>query len=158
VINQATEQCEPPNTPAGNFTQACNATCQLTGSTLCGACEANKCDAFFGSPGAWGCAGLTGAAKTNCESLLSCIRTTHCAAATHDAQACFCGTASDLGCLTGAANGACKGQYETAAGTTDPGIIAGIFTDPSTPVGLADNEITCDADTSAPSCTATCPL
>jgi cysteine-rich repeat protein len=158
TVNQPSEQCEPPNTAAGNYTPSCDAMCQA-GATLCQQCEAQKCDAFFGAPGAWGCAGLTGAAKTNCEALIGCIRTTHCAAATNDAQACFCGTASDLACLTGSANGACKGQYETAAGTTDPSVIAGLFTDPSSPVGLANNQITCDADTtSTPSCTNVCPL
>jgi hypothetical protein len=158
VINQPSEQCEPPNTPATNFGQGCNATCQRTGNTLCGTCEAGKCDAFFGGPGAWGCAGLTGTAKTNCEALVTCIRTTHCAAATNDAQACYCGTATDLACLTGAANGSCKAQYEAAGGTTDPGALAGLFTDPSSPVGLADNQITCDADTGTPSCRNVCPL
>ncbi len=158
AINQPSEQCEPPNTPAGNFSQACSATCTLAGATLCETCEAGKCDAFFGAPGAWGCAGLTGTAKTNCEALVTCIRNTDCAVATNDSQACYCGTAADLACLTGAANGACKAQYEAAAGTTDAGTIAGLFVDPSSPVGLASNQITCDADTSAPSCTAVCPL
>jgi cysteine-rich repeat protein len=159
TINQPSEQCEPPNTPAGNFTPGCSATCTTTGATLCSACEANKCDAFFGSPGAWGCAGLTGSAKTKCEALVTCIRTSHCAVATSDAQACFCGTAGDLACLTGMANGACKAQYEAAAGSSDPGVIAGLFTDPSSPVGLADNQITCDVDTSStPNCTGVCPL
>ncbi len=156
---QAGEQCEPPNTPAGNFTQACNAMCQRAGNTLCGTCEASKCDAFFGAPGAWGCAGLTGTARSNCEALVSCIRTTHCAVATSDAQACYCGTATDLACLTGMANGQCKAQYEAAAGTMDAGTIAGLFTDPSSPVGLADNQITCDVDNSGgPNCRPVCPL
>src|SRR5262249_26135212 len=141
------------------FSPACDANCKFTGASLCSACETTKCDPFFGSPGAWGCQDLTGAAKTNCLALLGCIRTSHCAAATHDAQACYCGTASDLGCLTGAANGACKAQSEPAAGTTDPGTIASLFTDPSSPVGRADNEITCDADSSTPPvCTSVCPL
>jgi len=158
TINQPSEECEPPNTPAGNFTRACDAACRLTGATLCAACEATKCDAFFGDPTAWGCSHLTGAPRTRCEELLDCIRTTHCARATNDAQVCYCGTAADLACLTGAANGACKARYEAAAGTTDPGTIAGLFTDPSSPIGLADNEITCDADPSAPDCRNVCPL
>jgi hypothetical protein len=158
VINQPSEECEPPNTPPGNFTPACDANCKIGAPSNCSTCEATKCDGFFGSPGAWGCAGLTGAAKANCQAIVDCVRSTHCAQATSDAQACYCGTAGDLACLTGAANGACKAKYEAAAGTTDPGTIAGLFTDPSSPVGLADNEITCDADTSAPTCTNVCPL
>jgi hypothetical protein len=151
------EDCDPPGTPATSYAAGCDASCHAT-AALCGVCEASKCDALFGQTGAWGCAGLTGAAKTNCAALIACIRTSHCAQATNDAQACYCGTATDLGCLSGNANGACKAQYEAAAGTTDPGTIAGVFTDPSSPVGLADNEITCDADTSAPLCTSACPL
>jgi cysteine-rich repeat protein len=98
-INQASEQCEPPGTPAGNFTPGCSASCTIE-STLCAACEAQKCDVLFGGPGAWGCADLTGDAKTACEALVTCIRDTDCAVATSDAQACYCGTVSDLGCLT----------------------------------------------------------
>jgi hypothetical protein len=61
--------------------------------------------------------------------------------------------------LTGQANGACLAAYEAAAGTSDPGVIAGVFTDPSSPVGLANNQITCDAESSeSPSCTTVCPL
>jgi hypothetical protein len=157
MINQASEQCDPP-APAGNFTQACNATCQLTGNSLCGTCEAGKCDAFFGQPGAWGCAALTGTAKTNCLALLSCIRTNHCATATGDAQPCYCGTASDAVCLGGGGNGVCKSAYETAAGTTDFNVIINGFVDPSTTFGLVDNEITCDGDNTTPSCRTVCPL
>jgi hypothetical protein len=151
------EDCDPPNTPATNFASGCDASCKFIGS-LCSTCEASKCDVLFGQTGAWGCAGLTGAAKANCVDLLNCIRNSHCAAASSNAQACYCGTASDAGCLSGSANGVCKTQYETAAGTTDAGVIASLLSDPSSPVGLVDNEISCDADTSAPLCTAVCPL
>ena len=158
VINAPGEECEPPNEPATSYGYGCDASCRVTDS-LCHACELTKCDALFGDAGAWGCANLSGTAKANCEALLSCIRTSHCAAATQDAQGCYCGTAADLGCLTGSANGACKAQYEAAAGTTDPATIANVFTDPSSPVGLANNQITCDADTSTPpNCTSACPL
>ena len=158
VVNQPSEQCEPASTPAGNFTPACSATCEV-GPSLCATCEASKCDAFFGFPGAWGCAGLTGSDRTNCEALVTCIRDTHCAAATSDAQACYCGTATDIGCLSGAGDGACKAQYEAAAGTTDAPTIAENFTFPGSPVGLANNQITCDADTAdAQTCTNVCPL
>ena len=157
VVNAPGEQCEPAGTAATPYAAGCDASCH-TSAPLCGTCEASKCDDLFGGPGAWGCAGLTGAARTSCDALLGCIRTTHCAAATRDAQACYCGSVSDLTCLTGGGNGACKAQYEAAAGTTDPGTIIGVFTDPASPVGLVDNEITCDADTSAPSCLASCPL
>jgi hypothetical protein len=61
--------------------------------------------------------------------------------------------------LGGAANGKCKTQYETAAGTTDFNVIINGFVDPTTTFGRVNNEITCDGDTSsAPSCTTVCPL
>jgi hypothetical protein len=151
------EECDPPNTPATNFAPGCDATCKITGS-LCSTCEASKCDAFYGQTGAWGCAGLTGTAKTDCLALLSCIRTSHCATAGGDAQRCYCGTASDSQCLGGGANGACKTQYETAAGTSDFSVIINGFVDPTTTFGLVNNQITCDGDTGAPVCMAVCPL
>ena len=81
------------------------------------------------------------------------------AQATGNPQACYCGTASDAGCLGGSANGACKAQYEAAAGTTDVNTITGGFVDPATVFGRVDNEVTCDGDTtSTPSCTMVCPL
>ena len=157
VVNQASEQCDPP-AAATNFTAACDASCKITGQSLCGACETSKCDAFFAATGAWGCGGLTGTALTNCNALLSCIRTNHCATASGDAQPCYCGNVSDAVCLGGGAVGVCKTQYETAAGTTDFNTIINGFVDPTTTFGLVDNQITCDGDTSAPSCTAVCPL
>jgi hypothetical protein len=157
-IVQAGEDCDPPSTPATNFSPACDANCKFTGQSKCGTCEAGKCDGFFGSPGAWGCAGLTGTQLTNCQALLSCIRTNHCAP-TGDAQPCYCGTATDVQCLGGSGNGVCKTQYETAAGTTDFNVIINGFVDPSTVFGRVDNEVTCDGDTSSPPlCTAVCPL
>src|SRR5262249_3065680 len=91
------EECDPPNTPATNFAGGCDASRKITGSCSSTG-EASKGAVLFGQPGAWGCAGLTGAAKANCVDLLNCIRTSHCAAATSNTQACYCGTASDAAC------------------------------------------------------------
>lgn len=158
MVNQPSEDCDPPSVPATNFTPACDANCKFTGTSKCATCEASKCDAFYGAPNAWGCDTLTGTAKTNCQALLSCIRTNHCATAGGDAQPCYCGAVSDATCLGGGAIGVCKTAYETAAATTDFNVIINGFTDPTTTFGRANNEITCDGDTSAPSCTAVCPL
>ena len=159
VVNQPSEQCEPKSTPATNFTPACDASCKFSGVSLCSACENSKCDAFYGQPGAWGCNGLTGTAKTSCDALLTCIRTAHCSTSTGDAQPCYCGTVTDAQCLGGAANGVCKTQYETAAGTTDFNVIINGFVDPTTTFGRVNNQITCDGDTSStPSCKTVCPL
>jgi hypothetical protein len=157
-VVKAPEQCDPP-AAATDFTPACSSMCMFTGQSLCGACEASKCDKFYGQPNAWGCGSLTGTALTNCQALLSCIRTNHCATKAGDAQPCYCGTATDAACLGGMGNGVCRTAYETAAGTTDPNVITTKFVDPTNPIGLVDNEITCDGDTtSTPSCTMVCPL
>jgi hypothetical protein len=134
------EECEPPSTAT------CTATCKSI--DLCGACETAKCDATLA-----GCGSLTGSDKAACLALVACIRVKHCAPV-GDAFACYCGTASDIACLTGMGNGACKPEMEAAAKTTDPGIIANIFVDPSFPIGRATNLVGCDAE----SCKMQCPL
>jgi len=133
------EQCEPPGTTT------CNAMCRNI--DLCKACEDLRCD-----PTLAGCDVFTGADKVACDNLVACIRARHCAP-TGDAFACYCGTASDIACLTGAGNGPCKAEMEVAAHTTDPGIIANVFVDPSLPIGRATNLIGCDAE----SCSMECP-
>jgi hypothetical protein len=140
VVNQPSEECEPPGT------MTCDANCKKI--DVCGACETAKCDATLA-----GCGSLTGADKAACDALVACIRTQHCAPA-GDAQPCYCGTATDIGCLSGMANGKCKAEVEAAAKSTDPGAIANEFVDPSFPIGRATNLIGCDHD----SCSMQCPL
>jgi hypothetical protein len=134
IVNQPSEQCDPPNT------MTCDANCQTI--DLCAKCEAVQCD-----PTIAGCGSLTGADQTACLALVACIRMTGCSKA-GDAQPCYCGTASDIACLSGSANGACKAQVEAAAKSTDAGTIANEFVDPTFPVGLATNLIGCDATSS----------
>jgi len=140
IVNQASEECEPPGTAT------CDASCKRI--DLCAACEAAQCDSTIA-----GCGPLTGTDKTVCLALVACIRAQHCAP-TGDAQPCYCGTASDIGCLSGQANGKCKAEVEAAAKSTDPGIIANEFVDPAFPIGRATNLIGCDKD----SCSMQCPL
>src|SRR5262249_16848729 len=64
-VNAPGEQCDPPNVAATTYGAGCDAMCKTTPS-LCAACETTKCDALFGTPNSWGCAGLSGAAATNC--------------------------------------------------------------------------------------------
>ena len=49
----------------------------------------------------------------------------------------FCGTAGDIPCLTGAANGPCKAVVEAAAETTEAGVIAERFSAPEFAIGGA---------------------
>jgi cysteine-rich repeat protein len=95
---------------------------------------------------AFGCDGFVGSARDNCVALLSCIRTTHCIQG-DDPTACFCGALSPADCVTqGApANAPCVSQY-TAAAIGFPGNAFTQFFDPSTPIGIANNLVACDAD------------
>jgi hypothetical protein len=119
-----------------------------TGGDLCGACEAAQCD-----PTIAGCGSLTGTDQQLCLNLVSCIRAQHCAPK-GDAQPCYCGSASDIGCLSGQASGLCKAQVEAAAKSIAPATIANEFVDPTFPIGLATNLAGCDHD----SCPVVCPL
>jgi hypothetical protein len=96
---------------------------------------------------AFGCDGFTGAAKTSCLALLSCIRATHCLAF-DDPTPCLCGSLSPATCVTqGApANAPCAAQYAAAAAAGFPGTVFSQFADPTTPVGIADNLASCDVD------------
>jgi hypothetical protein len=139
-VVEAGEDCEPPSTAT------CDSKCKKI--DVCAVCETAQCD-----PTISGCDSLTGAAKTACTALLACVRTKHCAPA-GDVQPCYCGTATDIGCLGGGGNGLCKAEVEAAAQSTDPGAIAERFVDPAFPVGRAANLIGCDHD----SCSTKCPL
>jgi hypothetical protein len=91
-------------------------------------------------------------ANTNCTALISCIRTTHCMVG-DDPTACYCGALDPGTCVTSGAptTAPCFAQY-TAAAMGFPGNVFTQFFDPTTPVGIADNIVTCDVD--AP---CTCP-
>jgi cysteine-rich repeat protein len=123
------ETCEPPNTAT------CDAACHTI--SACTGCETTKCSGL-------GCSTVTGAKRTACEALLACARTSKCAAS--GPEGCYCGTADPIACLSGMANGACKGQVETAAETTNPITISERFVDPSFGTGAANNLLQCDQE------------
>lgn len=140
TVNQPSEECD-----TGGDSATCTANCTRK-KTACELCEETSCDATIA-----GCASLTGADKTACEALVACMRTSACAA-TGDAQPCYCGTASDIACLSGQANGACKSQVETAAKSTSSEDIATRFVDPDYPLGRAVNLLSCDFESCRTQC------
>ncbi len=111
----------------------------------CASCEAAACPKMFaGDDKAWGCHGLSGPDRSLCETFVNCVRSTHCATARRDPQPCFCGTAEDVPCLSGAANGVCKAMAEAAAKSTNPSQVAARFSDGDFPIKSAVNQIACD--------------
>jgi hypothetical protein len=129
--------------------------------TQCRMCEQTKCaDELVG------CEQLTGTAasgpksgtsrKDLCLAVVACARATTCTRS-GDSQACLCGTADDIPCLTGQGNGPCRAQIEAAAETADPTEVASRFTfDPTLmdyAIGRATTLNQCDGDNCSQPCT-----
>jgi hypothetical protein len=77
------------------------------------------------------CACLTGAAKTDCQALLTCMSPFFFSCAVTGAvTACYC---SDPTC-SGGANGQCAAEFHVVAGTTNPAEVIAQLQDPSTTV------------------------
>jgi hypothetical protein len=158
------ETCDPPNGTT------CDANCRIIpqkcpAATSCTMCMQDPAHADVcppenlsppgqTAPACFGCAGFTPntTAVNNCNALIACIQTTHCAAG-DDPTPCYCGALSAGNCVTmGAPTTApCFAQY-TAAAMGFPGNVFTQFFDPTTPVGISDNLWSCQAD--AP---CTCP-
>jgi hypothetical protein len=150
-----TETCDPP------MADVCDATCHLVPGTLCQTCEQSSifCDPTLlsvpgASPGAFGCSGFTGAAQSACLALLDCVRTAGCMVGDGPSD-CLCGPGVDpVQCATGAVplSGVCLSQYNAALAAGPPGTVFTLFTDPRSPIGIADNLVQCDVDASCTAC------
>jgi hypothetical protein len=165
-IVEPPEQCEPPNTAT------CDSICRIiivetkcSPPTACTVCEqdpanVNVCPpellnvANQPAPACFGCDGFlpSTTAVGNCNALLTCVRTTHCARG-DDPTPCYCGNLDPGTCVTSGAppTAPCFAQYNAAA-VGFPGNVFTQFFDPTTPIGIVDNTVSCDAD--AP---CTCP-
>jgi hypothetical protein len=170
----APETCEPPNTATCSATctsiappDPC-ATCQLAGSQAPKKCFNTSAPGGGTTLANFGCNSLTGASKTNCQALLTCLQGATCQAAIHSATAdfgeaganfddptpCLCGTATDAACLAASTwNGVCAPQY-VAAATAEGDTVLDLFFASSSAVGVANNLMTCDIDDTA--CTSLC--
>jgi hypothetical protein len=117
----------------------------------------------------WGCATLgTDAARAACVALLHCLNVNDCEKrGQNPVMGCYCGTSPAGPCLGGEGiNGACIAAYQAAASASAGGPAPGSSTaqlsrfialaasDPSTPIGLADNVRKCAMDTPCDICSA----
>jgi hypothetical protein len=161
VVQSATEQCDPPNGTT------CDPNCQTISPCL--VCE--KSQQCLGtnqqsSTGVFqGCGGLTGAAKTNCQNLLSCLEThpycsnpANVSPAFGDPTPCFCGAldpASCAGATSTTINGPCTGAYYAVLGVTtatstnaNRDTVLNTFFDKTGAIGEANNVYACDVQNS----------
>jgi hypothetical protein len=147
-LSSAQPICDPPNITATSSTNP--ATGEQTGV-------------------GWGCGTLgSGPARNACLALLRCIGASACGRrGENPVMGCYCGTATPELCIGGeGVTGPCITEYQAAA-RVSPGAPAATATggelsrfiatessNPSTPVGLADNLAQCALDTECDACSA----
>lgn len=166
-IIDAPETCDPPNGTT------CDATCHTIVPDKC-----NDCDRTNTNTACNGASGTGPYSRASSDplaaALLKCIHASRCDAngtSTPDLAFCFCGNPYDPSVCTGAGTrtGACAAQFYSAAGitvgasgasATDNQTVAGLFTDPTSPVGKAGVVVSkCEekALLCQPSCNVTTP-
>ncbi len=161
-LKQGSEECDAG--PTGSAT--CDTTCHIISACL--ACE-NAGTACLGTKvtatSAFGCAGLTGTAQTNCNALKLCLEQhplcsnpANVSPASTDPTACFCGAldaASCAGATSTTIAGPCAGSYYAVYGKTtatstnaDRDSVLGDFFAKATATGMANNLYACDINKS----------
>jgi len=169
-IIEAGEQCDPPG-PLPTPGETCNAMCQISvmcTSNACITCEmADTADCPMalnkvpGGTGCWGCEGFAPGSKirTDCQALYSCIRSTNCMNA-DDTTPCLCGTLSASTCASSGppTNAPCAAQYAAAASDT-PGLgpVTNQTSNPTSAVGMANNQAVCAVDSALAPGACVCP-
>jgi len=159
------EFCDPPGSvlPDG---LTCNATCtgevfmcsQPNTCTTCEQADTSNCPAALNTvPGAtagcYGCEGFaTAKMRADCAALLTCVRTQGCMAG-DDPTPCLCDTLTAATCSSSGPppTAKCLAQYNTAAADAS-GTVFSQFGNPSTPVGIANNQAACRVDSACASC------
>jgi hypothetical protein len=165
------ETCDPPTA------SVCDANCQsipsvcgddivepgeqCDGTPFCNQCQETACGGCFfaalevaGLGGEPACSSVSGTARTNCLSLLSCL--------TQDLAGCFFQLGTNRACFCGpptcpsAPNGQCGSQFEAVAGTTDPTVVVQQLSDPTSLVSRVVAEGQAFAD--FPACGEECSL
>jgi hypothetical protein len=170
-IVEAGEECDPPNLTTCTGSVCCNNGCLLQTFDQTPACEACErktypvnspaqlsCDVnLYNNATGFACLGFTGQVRAECDALRTCILTTHCAGTEgymmpDDPTPCYCGSLTPEDCLnaSGSPTAACYAEYVAALAGGPPGTVASLFTDPTSPIGVADNLIFCDVDASCP--------
>jgi hypothetical protein len=163
-----------------NGAVAC-ATCEFNDSANLGFCSGVTVSGNFDTVSDFGCNSLTSATDiANCNALVACLRGAACQSAIKNATAdfqeagsnfddphpCLCGTASFSTCLgeaNSAFNGVCAGAYLTAVNGDAGDSILNHLGDPASPIGIADDLMTCDVDSTVAAnglqnCASSCAL
>jgi len=159
-VLQPGEACDPPNLTTCTTSQCCNATCQFQSfdqSPACQTCEQkvyttlpakNDCkQPLYSNATGFGCNSFTSAAdKLACNNLRTCLLTKHCAVG-NDPAACYCGARDATTCASMGPDGtgACLAQYNAVALPAGK-VVSDVFTDATSPIGVANNLLTCDID------------
>jgi hypothetical protein len=139
--------------------------CVDIGGAACQACRSTAkhrfCDATLIAPqasdrstanGQKGCCGFDDPTlRAQCENILRCVRTTGCAAGNNPGP-CLCGDVDPMTCARSGKphTGACVAEYRAAAVDATPASIISVFGDPKSPIGVANNAVTCDFDEPCP--------
>lgn len=145
----------------GNASDACvdigGAACQECRNTA----THRFCDAKLIAPqasdrgavnGQKGCCGFDDPkVRAQCETILRCARATGCAVG-NDPARCLCGDVNQMSCArsTTPHTGPCAAEYRAAAAGGTPASVISVFGDPKSPIGVANNTITCDFDAACP--------
>jgi hypothetical protein len=131
--------------------------CELNGTNN-GVCFNTSGTNLGTSAANFGCQGLTGTAQSSCFALLACLRGPACQTAiasasadygesgvgNDDATPCLCGSIAKATCLTQSSwTGVCAPQFVTAAAG---GSVLNLFFSTDSPIGVANNDFTCDID------------
>ncbi|MDX2054740.1 MAG: hypothetical protein SFV15_20225 [Polyangiaceae bacterium] len=123
---------------SGNAYEVCVATCQ---QTYCDTQRAN-CTNATGNAVAGPAAGQP--KKNLCGDMIACAEATKCyAGSTGAGESCYCGTADQVGCISGLADGACKMEAEKAAESSVGLTIGQRWVNPGYAMGLSGVFIRC---------------
>jgi cysteine-rich repeat protein len=150
-VETGVEQCDGQSGASGalGLGQVCASDC-LSVTDNCLACEVTNCTDYMGA-GVDLVAGCyhdpNPTFVQQCVDAVDCARTKNCAYTARGAEQCYCGSASSAQCQLGTGiDGACKTQFETAAGSSSAQVVTGHFGDRSLPIGNAVFMLQCDRD------------
>jgi hypothetical protein len=165
-----TEQCDPPNVNTCTTSVCCDATCTIRKFDINPACDACERATYTTGKAQFSCvqslySGATGFAcqsfstsqlRSECDTLRACIISQHCSGTNgygaDDPTPCFCGAlgVNDCDAMGGSPTAPCYAQYQAALAGGPPGLVTDLFTNPASPIGVANNLIKCDVDATCP--------
>jgi hypothetical protein len=159
-VLQPGEACDPPNLATCTTTTCCNASCQFQTfdqSPACQTCEQKTYSSgpakftclasLYSNATGFACQAFTGQLQTECNALRTCILTKHCSSG-DDPTPCYCGALDATTCVAQGAptTAPCYAEYQAALAGGPAGTVFDLFTDPTSPIGVANNLLTCDVD------------